>query len=91
MEFAATSKINLFGARTVRPVEKIYIGVKFIHLNLPWPFARNRPGLIPEGNILLSVRPFSSTKPRQECRGFFVRRFCWCVVRKCAPTAQEAQ
>jgi hypothetical protein len=30
MEFAATLKINLFGARTVRPVEKIYIGVKFI-------------------------------------------------------------
>jgi hypothetical protein len=32
MEFAATLKINLFGARTVQPIEKISIEVKFIHV-----------------------------------------------------------
>jgi hypothetical protein len=32
MEFAATSKITLFGARAVQPVEKNCMEVKFIHL-----------------------------------------------------------
>jgi hypothetical protein len=36
---------SLGGKRTARPVEKIYIGVKLIHFNLPWTFARIRPGL----------------------------------------------